>query len=151
MQEDYEPILNLNLKACFCTCKAALKHMVAQGKGNIVNIASIGGILAMPQQTSYAASKAALIQLSRTLAVEYCKKGVRVNSISPGLTLTEIVEPGSEIETMLRALVPGGGAGTAEGIANAVVFCASDEVPFMTGANLIIDGAQSCGPCPPQY
>ena len=149
MEEDYDPVMNLNLRASFLLCKYALRIFVEKGKGNIINVASLGAIIGMPLQVSYAASKAGVIQLTRSIAVEYAKKGVRANSISPGLTLTAKIPP--EIEGKLRATVPGGGAGTPEGIANAAVFLASDEVPYMSGANLIIDGAANCGPCPDIY
>lgn len=151
MAEDYDNVMTLNLKAYFLTCKAAIPYMVEKGKGNIVNIASLGAHTGMPFQASYAASKGGVVQFTKTLAVEYSKKGIRANTISPGLTLTEMVEEGSEVEAMLRSIVPGGNAGTAEGVANAAVFCASDEVPFMSGANIMIDGATSCGPCLPVY
>ncbi len=151
MEEDYDHVMLLNLKAYFLTCKAALPVMVEKGKGNIINVASLGAYTGMPFQASYAASKGGVVQFTRTLAVEYSKKGIRANTISPGLTLTEMVEEGTEVEKLLRSIVPGGNAGTAEGVANAAVFCASDEVPFMSGENIMIDGATSCGPCLPVY
>jgi 3-oxoacyl-[acyl-carrier protein] reductase len=151
MKKDYDDVMMLNLKAYFLTCKAALPYMVEKGKGNIVNVASLGAYTGMPFQASYAASKGGVVQFTKTLAVEYSKKGIRANTISPGLTLTEMVEEGTEVEALLRSIVPGGNAGTADGVANAAVFCASDEVPFMSGANIMIDGATSCGPCLPVY
>ncbi len=151
MEEDYDSVMTLNLKAYFLTCKAALPFMLEKGKGNIVNVASLGAYTGMPFQASYAASKGGVVQFTRTLAVEYSKKGIRANTISPGLTLTEMVVEGTEEEKLLRSIVPGGNAGTAEGVANAAVFCASDEVPFMSGANIMIDGATNCGPCLPIY
>lgn len=147
LEADYEAVMNLNLRAYIILAKECLKVMVPNGKGNIINLASIGGITAMPMQVSYAASKGGVIQLTRTIAVEYSKKGIRANTISPGLTITELVEAGSDVEKMLQAIVPGGNSGTAEGVANAAVFCASDETPFMTGANIAIDGGVTCGPC----
>lgn len=151
MVEDYEAVMNLNLRAYVVLAKECLKVMVPKGKGNIINLASIGGITGMPMQISYAASKGGVIQFTRTIAVEYSKKGIRANTISPGLTITELVEAGSEVEKLLQSIVPGGNSGTAEGVANAAVFCASDETPFMTGANITIDGGVTCGPCAPIY
>lgn len=145
--EDYENIMNLNLRAYMVMIQECLKVMVPAGKGNIVNVASIGGITAMPLQASYAMSKGGVIQLTRTVAVEYAKAGIRANTVSPGLTITEMVPAGSEAEKILASLVPGNKSGSAEGVANAVLFCASDETPFMTGANISIDGGVTCGPC----
>ena len=149
MKTDYENVMNLNLTAYVLTCKEAIPYMIKQGAGNIVNVASLGAFTAMPLQASYAASKGGVIQFTRTLAVEFAKNNIRANTISPGLTITEMVPQGSEAEKLLRSIVPGLKAGTAEGVANAAVFCASDEVPFMSGANIMIDGATNCGPCLP--
>ena len=147
MAVDYDSVMNLNLRAYFVLCKECIKVMIPQNKGNIINLASIGGITGMPMQASYAASKGGVKQLTRTIAVEYAKNGIRANTISPGLTITELVEAGSEAEKMLGALVPSHTSGSAEGVANAAVFCASDETPFMTGAEIAIDGGVTCGPC----
>ena len=147
MTADWDDIFALNLRSYFILIQDALKVMLPQGKGNIINLASIGGITAMPMQSSYAASKAGVILLNRTIAVEYARKGIRCNVINPGLTLTEMVPEGSPVEDMLKAFVPGRNAGTAEGVANCAVFCASDETPFMTGAEINIDGGVTCGRC----
>lgn len=151
LEKDYEDVFNLNIRAYFILSQEALKHMKAKGKGNIINVASIGAITGMPKQASYAATKGAVVQLTRTIAVEYSKVGIRANTISPGLTITELVQEGSDVEKLLQSIVPGGNSGTAEGVANCAVYLASDETPFMSGANLIIDGATSCGPCAPVY
>lgn len=151
LQKDYENVFNLNIRAYFILCQEALAHMKDKGKGNIINVASIGAITGMPMQASYAASKGAVVQLTRTIAVEYAKSGIRANTISPGLTITELVPSGSDVERLLQSIVPGGNSGSAEGVANAAVYLASDETPFMSGANLVIDGAVTCGPCAPVY
>lgn len=151
LEKDYENVFNINIRAYFIMCKEALRYMVENHKGNIINLASIGGITGAPKQASYAASKGAVVQLTRTIAVEYAKKGIRANTISPGLTITELVPAGSDIEKLLQSIVPGGNSGTAEGVANAAVFVASDETPFMSGANIVIDGGVTCGPCAPIY
>lgn len=151
LKKDYEDVFNLNIRAYFILCQEVLPYMVEKGKGNIINLASIGAITGMPMQASYAASKGAVVQLTRTIAVEYSKKGIRANTISPGLTITELVSAGSDVEKLLQSIVPGGNSGTAEGVANAAVFVASDETPFMTGANITIDGGVTCGPCAPVY
>lgn len=148
MESDYDDIMNLNIKSYVQTCKEVLPHMIKKHYGNIVNIASIGAITAMPKQVSYAISKAGVIQLTRTIAYEYANDGIRANTICPGLTQTELVKAGSPVEKILQSIVPSKTSGTAHGIAMAAVFMASDESPYMSGANLVIDGACTCGPCP---
>lgn len=146
LKKDYDDVVNLNIRSYAILCKEVIPHMIKRQKGNIINVASIGGLAGMPMQASYAVSKGGVIQLSMTLAVEYAKNGIRVNTISPGLTITEMVPAGSEAEKLLKRAVPGGNVGTAEGVANAAVFAASDETPFMTGTNIIIDGGATCMP-----
>ncbi|MDO4500890.1 MAG: SDR family oxidoreductase [Erysipelotrichaceae bacterium] len=148
MKKDYDDIMDLNIKSYVQCCRLVLPHMLKNKKGNIVNIASIGAITAMPKQVSYAVSKGGVVQLSRTIAYEYAKDGIRCNTICPGLTQTELVESGSPVEKILQSIVPSKTSGTAQGIAMAAVFMASDESPYMSGANLTIDGACTCGPCP---
>lgn len=148
MKNDYDYIMNLNIKSYVETCREVLPHMIKKHYGNIINIASIGAITAMPKQTSYAISKAGVVQLSRTIAYEYANCGIRANTISPGLTQTELVKTGSPVEKILQSIVPSKTSGTAHGITMAAVFMASDECPYMSGANLVIDGACTCGPCP---
>ena len=147
MKEDYDDVMNLNLRAYFVTCQEALRIMVANKKGNIINLSSIGGVTAMPLQPSYAASKAGVTMLSKTIAMEYAQDGIRANTICPGLTITELVPKGSMAEKALSAFVPSHTSGSAEGIANAAVFLASDETPFMTGAEIVIDGGIQNGAC----
>lgn len=147
MKKDFDDVITLNLRAYFVLAMECLKVMIPNKKGNIINLSSIGGITAMPMQASYAASKGGVTQLSRTIAMEYAKDGIRCNTISPGLTITELVPAGSDAEKMLGALVPSHTSGTAEGVANCAVFCASDETPFMTGAEITIDGGVVLGAC----
>lgn len=148
MKTDYDDIMDLNIRSYVQCCRLVLPHMLENKNGNIINIASIGAITAMPKQVSYAVSKGGVVQLSRTIAYEYAKEGIRCNTICPGLTQTELVEAGSPVEKILQSIVPSKTSGTAEGIAMAAVFMASDETPYMSGACLTIDGACTCGPCP---
>lgn len=149
---DWDNVFDLNIRSYFLLIQDALKIMVPKKQGNIINLASIGGYTAMPMQLSYAATKAGVIHMTRSIAVEYARYGIRCNSISPGLTITELVPAGSEVEGLLKSIVPGRNSGSAEGVANAAVFCASDETPFMTGADIVIDGGVTCGRCiePPE-
>ena len=148
MKKDYDEIMDLNIRSYVQSCRLVLPYMLENKSGNILNIASIGAITAMPKQASYAISKAGVVQLSRTIAYEYAKEGIRCNTICSGLTQTELVQAYSPVEKILQSIVPSGTSGTAEGIAMAAVFMASDESPFMTGASLTIDGGCTCGPCP---
>ena len=148
MAQDYDYIMNLNVRSYVYACKLVLPCMMEQHKGNILNIASIGAMTAMPKEVSYAVSKGGVVQLTRTIAYEYASDGIRCNTISPGLTQTELVKAGSPVEKLLQDIVPSKTSGTPDGIANAAVFMASDETPYLSGANLIIDGACTCGPCP---
>jgi meso-butanediol dehydrogenase/(S,S)-butanediol dehydrogenase/diacetyl reductase len=122
-----------------------------QRKGSIINVGSVASITGMPKQTAYGASKAAVVSFTRSIAVEYCKYNIRCNAILPGLTITDTVQEGSDLEKTLQALVPSGKSGRPEGVAMAAVFLASDECEFMSGACIPIDGAQTCGPCSPVY
>lgn len=144
---DYDTVFDLNVRACFRLCGAVLPHMRAKNSGAIVNISSIGAITGMPDQMSYAASKAAVLQLTRSIAVEYADKGIRCNAVLPGLTNTGSVPPGSRLEKKLLSIVPMKRAARGEEIAAAALFFADEECAFCTGASLVVDGGTTCGPC----
>lgn len=143
-EEDWDKGYNLNLKATFLCSKAVGKAMRKQGKGNIINIASIAGHMGYPLGGSYGTSKAGVIQLTKTLAFELAKYNVRVNSVSPGLIRTEKTDETyySDKETCdwHLALIPLGRLGKPEDIANAALFLASEDSSYVTGTDIVVDG-----------
>ena len=153
-EESWQRVVDVNLTSMFLTCKAVLPHMERQGKGAIVNISSISGIrwLGVPY-VSYAATKAGILGLTQSIALEYAKKGVRANAILPGLMNTPmIVKPlsaayGGDFDKMLAARsaqCPTGKMGDAWDVAYAALYLASDEAKYVTGAQLVVDGGLSC-------
>jgi NAD(P)-dependent dehydrogenase (short-subunit alcohol dehydrogenase family) len=153
-EESWDRVMDVNVKSMFLTCKHVLPQMERQGGGAIVNIASIAGIrwLGVPY-ISYAASKAAVLQLTQTIAMEYAKKGIRANAILPGLMDTPmIVKPlsgayGGDAERMRAARAaqcPTGKMGDAWDVAYAALFLASDEAKYITGTQLVVDGGLTC-------
>ena len=141
--DEFDRLVQVNLRGVFLGMKHALPVRAEQGGGSIVNTASALAYAGMPGQASYAATKAGVVQMSRTAAWEYGSRNVRVNALSPGGVLTEIAErffadnPGAEaVYTARHAL--GRLASTAE-IAAAALFLASDEASFITGINLPVD------------
>lgn len=146
VDKDFDAIFDLNIKAYFITCRLVIPHMLKQKGGSIINVSSIGSISGIPLRSSYAASKGAVNQLTRSIAVEYARDNIRCNAILPGLTTTDAVPVGSAKEKAALAIVPMERAASPREIAQAAIFFASDECPFCSGALLVIDGATTCGP-----
>jgi NAD(P)-dependent dehydrogenase (short-subunit alcohol dehydrogenase family) len=157
-EEVWDVQIDTNLKSVFLTCKHVIPIMEAQGGGAIVNMASTSGIrFTGSAQVAYAASKAAVIQFSKVVAVQYAAKGIRVNTVVPGQMHTPMVEvrlagqrTGGDVDALIKsrlARIPMGWAGDGRDTANAVMFLASDEARFITGTELVIDGGMSvrCG------
>lgn len=142
--EHWDRILQVNLRGYFLFAQAAGRHMVARGRGNIVNISSELSLVGSSSgQTAYAVSKGGINQLTRTLAVEWAPHGVRVNAVAPGLTVTPLVKEklqDEEYRQMCLSEVPLGRLGQPEDIANGVIFLASEMAGFITGHILVIDG-----------
>jgi NAD(P)-dependent dehydrogenase (short-subunit alcohol dehydrogenase family) len=150
-EESWDRVTDVNLKSMFLTCKHVLPHMERQGGGAIVNIASIAGIrwLGVPY-VSYAATKAAVIQFTRVVALQYARSGIRANSILPGLMNTPMVHApevvsayGGNSEELVRRRdeqCPMGHMGDAWDVAYAALFLASDEAKYITGTELVVDG-----------
>ena len=140
-EEDWDLVLATNLKSAFNCSKAALRAMMRQKYGRIVNITSVAGIAGNPGQTNYAASKAGLIGFTKSLAKEIGPRHITVNAVAPGFVETKLTKdlPADLKEAALKA-TPLGRWGTAEEVAYAVAFLASDEAAFITGQTLSVDG-----------
>ncbi|AGL00199.1 SDR family NAD(P)-dependent oxidoreductase [Desulfoscipio gibsoniae] len=142
-EEDWDIVLNVNLKGAFFCAKVASEYMRNQGYGRIINISSrawLGG----PGQANYSASKGGIVSLTRTLALELGRKGVTVNCIAPGLIdtpLWQILTP--EIQERLRNKQPGKEIGTVDDIANGVLFFAGEGAGYITGQTIFICGGRS--------
>jgi 3-oxoacyl-[acyl-carrier protein] reductase len=138
--EDWQRVIDTNLSAAFRLTRRALPGMLRARFGRIVNVASVVGLRANPGQANYAASKAGLIALTRSVAVEVARKGVTVNAVAPGLIETELTE---EVGGRLAELIPARRAGTPEDVAAAVAFLASERAGYVTGATLTVDGGMA--------
>ena len=141
-ESEWDAETDVNLKAVWLCLKYQIPAMLETGGGAIVNMASMGGaVVGVPGLTSYNASKAGVFGLTKSAALEFSQQGIRINAVSPGLIDTEILDNVSEevLQQMIDT-IPLKRAGTAEEIANAVVWLCSDGASYITGQNLIIDG-----------
>jgi 2-deoxy-D-gluconate 3-dehydrogenase len=143
-QEGWDKVLRLNLTSAFFVVKAAGPHLLARGRGSVINIASVAGIRGAPALSFYAAAKGGLLQLTTSLAREWAGSGVRVNAISPGYIETDLARAGDDdfMESTLPD-IPMGRWGRAEEVAGVAVFLASDAASYITGANVVVDGGMS--------
>jgi 3-oxoacyl-[acyl-carrier protein] reductase len=144
---NWNDTLAVNLTGVFLCSQLVAREMIEQDSGAIVNMASTNGILGEPGLAHYNASKAGVILLSRTMAVELAPHNVRVNSVCPGFILTDLAQEGGMSEDVIReytAKIPLNRYGRVEEVANAFAFLASDEASFITGAELVVDGGQIC-------
>ncbi len=154
-EANWDRQIDFNLKTVFLGCKSVLPVMEAQGGGAIVNLSSVAGLrtLAERSHVAYSASKAAVIQFSRSTAGAYAKKGIRCNTVVPGLMHTPLVEhrlvrqlSGNDAEALIakrHAQVPMGRMGTGWDVAHAVLFLVSDEAGYITGTEIVVDGGYS--------
>jgi NAD(P)-dependent dehydrogenase (short-subunit alcohol dehydrogenase family) len=143
---DFDRLMTLNVRALFSLMQLCAKDWIARNRhGAIVNLASIFGIIADPLSAPYAASKGAVIQLTRTCAVEWAEHGIRVNAVAPGYTYTAMTSKTLESSAGKKILtqVPMQRAATVEEIANAVLFLASPAATFVTGHTLVVDGGRT--------
>ncbi|WP_408956275.1 SDR family NAD(P)-dependent oxidoreductase [Natroniella sp. ANB-PHB2] len=139
--EKWQKVIDINLTGVFLSVKHAISVMKMDGGGSIINCASILGHVGRAQMASYTASKGGVVNLTRSLAVEYAKDGIRVNSVCPGYINTPLID-GLEEEALnhLISLHPMRRLGEPEEIAKVTTFLASDDASFITGANLLVDG-----------
>ncbi len=140
-EEEFDKILNINIKAVMICSQAAARIMREQGSGAIINTSSMVSLYGQISGCAYPASKSAVNGLTKSLARELAKDGIRVNAVAPGITMTDMVS--NLPEMMIRPLIaqiPLGRIGEAEDVANAVCFLASDMASYITGAVLSVDG-----------
>jgi len=144
-EEDWDTVLAVNLKSQFLCCRAAAPHMMEQKFGRIINVSSrawLGG----PGQANYAASKGAVISLTRTLALEMARYGITANAIAPALVDTPLFRGlNGEVQERLIKTIPAGRIGTPEDIGNAALFLAADESSYVTGQTIYVCGGRSLG------
>jgi NAD(P)-dependent dehydrogenase (short-subunit alcohol dehydrogenase family) len=139
----FNSIVDINIKGVFYMCKYALKHLKKQQNSSIVNVASVAGLLGMANHIAYSASKHAVIGMTKTLALEYAKVGIRVNAVCPGFTDTSMVEKAQLEEDYINGLkyaTPMKRFGEAEEIAAGIYYLASSNASFVTGQCLTLDG-----------
>ena len=143
-EEDFDAVLNVNLKGTFNTIRHSVRQMLKQRSGKIINISSVSGILGNAGQANYAASKAGVIGLTKTMARELGSRGITVNAIAPGFVDTEMTEVLSEElkESACKQIILGR-FGKPEDIANAAVFLASDKADYITGQVISVDGGMN--------
>ena len=143
-EDDWDAVINTNLKSTFNCSKAAVKHMMRKRYGRIINISSVAGQMGNPGQTNYSASKAGQIGFTKSLAREVASRNITVNAIAPGFVDTEILDAMSPetLEAMLK-MVPLARKGKPEEIAYAAAFLASDEAAYITGQTLGVDGGMA--------
>jgi 3-oxoacyl-[acyl-carrier protein] reductase len=139
--KDWDEVINTNLRGAFNFTQAIIRPMIKQRSGRVINITSVIGLIGNAGQTNYAASKAGLIGLTKSLARELASRSITVNAIAPGFISTEMTAGLSdEIKEMIQSKIPLGRTGTPEDIANAVAFLASKEAGYITGQVLCVDG-----------
>lgn len=141
--EDWDAIMSVNVRAAFLLCQAAGIGMLERQRGSIVNVASVGGVVALPRLVAYCAAKGALVAMTRVMAVEWADRGVRVNVVAPAYVETELssgLTTHARVGPQLLAATPLGRFGEATEIASAVAFLASQESSYVTGTTLAVDG-----------
>lgn len=140
-EEDFDSVIDVNLKGCFNMCKACIRPFVKQRGGRIVNISSVVGMMGNAGQTNYAASKAGVIGLTKSIAREYASKGVTCNAVAPGYIQTEMTEALTEQTAQaMFGQIPVKRYGTPEDVANVVSFLVQDASSYITGEMIKVDG-----------
>ena len=139
--EEWQNVININLSSTFLLSKYSIKKMLKNKFGRIVNITSIVGHTGNPGQSNYAASKAGIIGMTKSLAIEYAKKNITINCVSPGFIDTSMTKSLAEkVRLFLTSRIPMGRLGTGEDVSNCVVFLSSDEASYITGETLHVNG-----------
>lgn len=142
--EDFDSVININLRSAFILNKAAIRKMIKQKFGRIINISSIVGTTGNPGQANYTAAKAGMVGMSKSLALEVAARGVTINCVAPGFITTAMTDKlTQDLKDELLKKVPCGRLGSPEDIANGVVFLASKEAEYITGQTLHINGGMA--------
>jgi len=140
-EENWKKVLDINLTSSFLMCKYGIKKMLKNKSGKIINITSIVGHTGNLGQANYAASKAGIIAFSKSLAIEYAKKNINVNCVSPGFIQTDMTNKiNEEFKKNLISKIPAARLGTVEDVSNCVVFLASDLSNYINGETLHVNG-----------
>lgn len=140
-EEDWDSVININLKSVFLCSKEAVKVMAKQRYGRIVNIASVVAFMGNPGQANYSASKAGIVGLTKTTAREYASRGITVNAVAPGFIMTAMTDALPEnVKDEMKSAIPLGTFGTPEDVAASVVFLASPEAGYITGQVIHVNG-----------
>jgi glucose 1-dehydrogenase len=140
---DFDKVLNVNLRGAFLCAREAIKHFLSNGGGSIINISSVHQIIPKPKYLGYSVSKGGMQNLTHTLALEYADKGIRVNAIGPGATITPINRAWVDDPMKSKQVtshIPMRRAGTSEEMAAVAAFLASDDAAYITGQTLFVDG-----------
>ena len=140
-EENWKKVIDINLNSTFLMCKFSIKKMLKKKYGKIVNITSIVGHTGNLGQANYAASKAGIIGFSKSLAIEYAKKNININCVSPGFIQTEMTNKiNDDFKKILINKIPSGDLGTGEDVSNCVAFLASDLSKYVTGETIHVNG-----------
>ena len=139
--EEWDAVLDLNLRGAFLVTKAAMRPMMKQRAGRIVNVSSIAGVMGNAGQANYSAAKAGLIAFTKTVAREMASRNITANAVAPGFVPTDLtsIVP-KEVQDAMLKQIPLARFGTAVDVANAIAFLASDEASYITGQVLVVDG-----------
>ena len=139
--EDFDSVMNVNLRGAFLCTRYAMTHMIRQRSGRVINMSSVVGLSGNPGQANYAAAKAGLVGLTKAVAREVASRNVTVNALAPGYITTAMVdELSEETQDKILSTIPMGRFGTPEDVAEAVIFLAGDGASYITGQVLTIDG-----------
>ena len=140
-EENWKKVININLTSTFLMCKFAIKKMLKKKYGKIINISSIVGHTGNLGQANYSASKAGIVAFSKSLAIEYAKKNININCVSPGFIKTDMTDKiNDEFKKNLISKIPSGDLGTGEDVSNCVAFLASDMARYINGETIHVNG-----------
>ena len=139
--EEWQKVLDINLTSTFYLCKSAIKKMLKNKFGRVVNITSIVGHTGNIGQANYSASKAGIVALSKSMAIEYAKKNITINCVSPGFIQTSMTDKiNEEFKSQLTSRIPMNRLGSGEDVSNAVAFLSSEDASYITGETIHVNG-----------